>query len=179
MKCNSLLCTLNRELVVLFTECHSSCTTCTGATNKDCEECRDGWEEDEEETCVGEKYFYDADILILLLYSNLLAFILTFPFQASVSIYVYLFKKNRGVDVKIYHQLIICLFFFCRFAFLYLLFQTLTSAPKILHHAKTRNTALTRMARIPAMVSNYVFSECFLWTEMHWALSVSCSIYEF
>ncbi|XP_026778542.3 cysteine-rich with EGF-like domain protein 2 [Pangasianodon hypophthalmus] len=36
----------------LCKECHSSCTTCTGATNKACADCRDGWEEDEEEACI-------------------------------------------------------------------------------------------------------------------------------
>lgn len=34
-------------------ECHSSCKTCTGATNQDCDECKEGWEEDDQETCVG------------------------------------------------------------------------------------------------------------------------------
>lgn len=37
----------------LCTECHTSCKTCTGgATNQDCDECKDGWEEDEQEACV-------------------------------------------------------------------------------------------------------------------------------
>lgn len=37
------------------TECHTSCKTCTGATNQDCDECKDGWEEDDQETCVGKR----------------------------------------------------------------------------------------------------------------------------
>nr|XP_061814931.1 cysteine-rich with EGF-like domain protein 2 [Nerophis lumbriciformis] len=36
----------------LCTECHSSCKTCSGATNQDCDHCKDGWEEDEQEACV-------------------------------------------------------------------------------------------------------------------------------
>ncbi|KAL2102265.1 hypothetical protein ACEWY4_001433 [Coilia grayii] len=36
----------------LCTECHSSCKTCTGATHKDCDECKDGWEEDDNEACI-------------------------------------------------------------------------------------------------------------------------------
>ncbi|KAM9846031.1 cysteine-rich with EGF-like domain protein 2 isoform 2-T2 [Aulostomus maculatus] len=34
------------------TECHTSCKTCSGATNQDCDECKDGWEEDDQEACV-------------------------------------------------------------------------------------------------------------------------------
>uniref|UniRef100_A0A8C5HZU2 EGF-like domain-containing protein n=1 Tax=Gouania willdenowi TaxID=441366 RepID=A0A8C5HZU2_GOUWI len=36
----------------LCTECHTSCKTCNGATNQDCDECKDGWEEDDQEACV-------------------------------------------------------------------------------------------------------------------------------
>ncbi|XP_038595018.1 cysteine-rich with EGF-like domain protein 2 [Micropterus salmoides] len=36
----------------LCTECHSSCKTCTGATNQDCDECKEGWEEDDQEACI-------------------------------------------------------------------------------------------------------------------------------
>uniref|UniRef100_A0AAX7TR16 EGF-like domain-containing protein n=1 Tax=Astatotilapia calliptera TaxID=8154 RepID=A0AAX7TR16_ASTCA len=36
----------------LCTECHFSCKTCTGANNQDCDECKEGWEEDDQETCV-------------------------------------------------------------------------------------------------------------------------------
>ncbi|XP_077450442.1 cysteine-rich with EGF-like domain protein 2 [Stigmatopora argus] len=36
----------------LCTECHSSCKTCSGATNQDCDQCKDGWEEDEQEACI-------------------------------------------------------------------------------------------------------------------------------
>uniref|UniRef100_A0A3Q0RR00 Cysteine-rich with EGF-like domains 2 n=1 Tax=Amphilophus citrinellus TaxID=61819 RepID=A0A3Q0RR00_AMPCI len=36
----------------LCTECHSSCKTCTGATNQDCDECKEGWEDDDQEACV-------------------------------------------------------------------------------------------------------------------------------
>ncbi|KAL7882803.1 hypothetical protein SRHO_G00004610 [Serrasalmus rhombeus] len=36
----------------LCKECHPSCTKCSGATAEDCEECREGWEEDQEGTCI-------------------------------------------------------------------------------------------------------------------------------
>ncbi|XP_062862868.1 cysteine-rich with EGF-like domain protein 2 [Trichomycterus rosablanca] len=36
----------------LCKECHPSCTSCSGPTNKDCEDCMDGWEDDEKDTCV-------------------------------------------------------------------------------------------------------------------------------
>uniref|UniRef100_A0A3Q3QG19 protein disulfide-isomerase n=1 Tax=Monopterus albus TaxID=43700 RepID=A0A3Q3QG19_MONAL len=36
----------------LCTECHSSCKTCTGPTSQDCDECKEGWEEDDQKTCV-------------------------------------------------------------------------------------------------------------------------------
>uniref|UniRef100_H3CMS9 Cysteine-rich with EGF-like domains 2 n=1 Tax=Tetraodon nigroviridis TaxID=99883 RepID=H3CMS9_TETNG len=36
----------------LCTECHTSCKTCTGATNQDCHECKEGWREDDQEACV-------------------------------------------------------------------------------------------------------------------------------
>lgn len=36
----------------LCTECHTSCKTCTGPTNKDCDDCKDGYEEDDDEACI-------------------------------------------------------------------------------------------------------------------------------
>ncbi|KAJ0047461.1 hypothetical protein NL108_000856, partial [Boleophthalmus pectinirostris] len=36
----------------LCTECHLSCKTCNGPTHQDCDECKDGWEEDDNEACV-------------------------------------------------------------------------------------------------------------------------------
>ncbi|XP_071242644.1 cysteine-rich with EGF-like domain protein 2 isoform X2 [Salvelinus alpinus] len=36
----------------LCTECHSSCKTCTGLTNEDCEKCKTGWGEDDEGACL-------------------------------------------------------------------------------------------------------------------------------
>ncbi|XP_032444719.1 cysteine-rich with EGF-like domain protein 2 [Xiphophorus hellerii] len=36
----------------LCTECDTSCKTCTGATNQDCDECKEGWEKDDQEACV-------------------------------------------------------------------------------------------------------------------------------
>lgn len=36
----------------LCAECHTSCKTCSGATNQDCDECKEGWEEDDQETCI-------------------------------------------------------------------------------------------------------------------------------
>ncbi|KAL4656763.1 cysteine-rich with EGF-like domain protein 2 isoform X2 [Arapaima gigas] len=38
--------------LLLSLECHSSCKTCTGSRSKDCEECKEGWEMDEEGTCI-------------------------------------------------------------------------------------------------------------------------------
>ncbi|KAG7456036.1 hypothetical protein MATL_G00247470 [Megalops atlanticus] len=35
----------------LCKECHASCKTCTGPTNEDCDECKPGWEENEEGAC--------------------------------------------------------------------------------------------------------------------------------
>lgn len=37
------------------TGCHESCKTCSGATNQDCDECKEGWEEDDQEACVGKR----------------------------------------------------------------------------------------------------------------------------
>ena len=34
--------------------CHGSCKTCSGPTNDDCDECKAGWEEDDEGACIGE-----------------------------------------------------------------------------------------------------------------------------
>ncbi|MEQ2236852.1 Cysteine-rich with EGF-like domain protein 2-A [Ilyodon furcidens] len=39
----------------LCSECHSSCKTCTGATNQDCDECKEGWEKDNQKACVGRR----------------------------------------------------------------------------------------------------------------------------
>uniref|UniRef100_A0A8C6WR96 Cysteine-rich with EGF-like domains 2 n=1 Tax=Neogobius melanostomus TaxID=47308 RepID=A0A8C6WR96_9GOBI len=36
----------------LCTECHASCKTCNGPNHQDCDECKDGWEEDDNEACV-------------------------------------------------------------------------------------------------------------------------------
>ncbi|XP_042561693.1 cysteine-rich with EGF-like domain protein 2 isoform X2 [Clupea harengus] len=36
----------------LCTVCPTSCKTCTGPTNKDCDDCKEGWEEDDEEACI-------------------------------------------------------------------------------------------------------------------------------
>lgn len=36
----------------LCTECHASCKTCHGATNQKCDECKTGWEDDDQEVCV-------------------------------------------------------------------------------------------------------------------------------
>ncbi|XP_068163310.1 cysteine-rich with EGF-like domain protein 2 [Antennarius striatus] len=36
----------------LCTECHTSCNTCSGATNQECDSCKEGWEKDEQEACV-------------------------------------------------------------------------------------------------------------------------------
>ncbi|MGH0129542.1 UNVERIFIED_CONTAM: hypothetical protein FKN15_033867 [Acipenser sinensis] len=35
----------------LCTECHESCQTCSGPTNKDCNECKSGWVQDDEKAC--------------------------------------------------------------------------------------------------------------------------------
>ncbi|XP_053719170.1 cysteine-rich with EGF-like domain protein 2 [Synchiropus splendidus] len=36
----------------LCSECHESCITCNGATHQDCDECKAGWQEDDQEACV-------------------------------------------------------------------------------------------------------------------------------
>ncbi|KAJ3612472.1 hypothetical protein NHX12_020747 [Muraenolepis orangiensis] len=40
------------DTFALCTECHASCQSCSGGTNQDCDECKAGWEEDEQDTCV-------------------------------------------------------------------------------------------------------------------------------
>ncbi|KAG5845950.1 hypothetical protein ANANG_G00144600 [Anguilla anguilla] len=35
----------------LCAECHTSCKTCTGSTNQDCDQCKPGWEKDEAGAC--------------------------------------------------------------------------------------------------------------------------------
>ncbi|CAL1568643.1 unnamed protein product [Knipowitschia caucasica] len=40
------------ETFSLCMECHSSCKTCNGPSHQDCDECKDGWEEDDNEACV-------------------------------------------------------------------------------------------------------------------------------
>uniref|UniRef100_A0A3P8W072 Cysteine-rich with EGF-like domains 2 n=1 Tax=Cynoglossus semilaevis TaxID=244447 RepID=A0A3P8W072_CYNSE len=45
---------VRNETFSLCTECHSSCKTCSGATNQDCDECKEGWEEDDQEAYVDE-----------------------------------------------------------------------------------------------------------------------------
>ena len=40
-------------IVVCVSECHASCQSCSGGTNQDCDECKAGWEEDEQDACVG------------------------------------------------------------------------------------------------------------------------------
>lgn len=39
-------------MLLLLIACHDSCKTCTGATNKDCKDCKEGWLRNEED-CVG------------------------------------------------------------------------------------------------------------------------------
>ncbi|KAK7896157.1 hypothetical protein WMY93_021482 [Mugilogobius chulae] len=39
-------------LYLFMTECHLSCKTCNGPTHQDCDECKDGWEEDDNEACI-------------------------------------------------------------------------------------------------------------------------------
>ncbi|XP_024139093.1 cysteine-rich with EGF-like domain protein 2 [Oryzias melastigma] len=36
----------------LCSECHTACKTCDGPTSQDCDECKEGWEEDDQEACV-------------------------------------------------------------------------------------------------------------------------------
>ena len=38
---------------LFVSECHASCQSCSGGTNQDCDECKAGWEEDEQDACVG------------------------------------------------------------------------------------------------------------------------------
>ncbi|XP_017280293.1 cysteine-rich with EGF-like domain protein 2 [Kryptolebias marmoratus] len=43
---------VKNDTYALCAECHASCKTCSGATNQDCDECKEGWEEDDQEACV-------------------------------------------------------------------------------------------------------------------------------
>ncbi|KAJ8006864.1 hypothetical protein DPEC_G00111640 [Dallia pectoralis] len=43
---------LRNDTFSLCSECHASCKTCTGITNEDCEECKTGWEEDDDGRCL-------------------------------------------------------------------------------------------------------------------------------
>ncbi|XP_070997211.1 cysteine-rich with EGF-like domain protein 2 isoform X2 [Oncorhynchus clarkii lewisi] len=43
---------IRNDTFSLCTECHSSCKTCTGLTNEDCEKCKTGWGEDDEGACL-------------------------------------------------------------------------------------------------------------------------------
>ncbi|XP_052316022.1 cysteine-rich with EGF-like domain protein 2 isoform X5 [Oncorhynchus keta] len=43
---------IRNDTFSLCTECHTSCKTCTGLTNEDCEKCKTGWGEDDEGTCL-------------------------------------------------------------------------------------------------------------------------------
>lgn len=43
---------LRNDTFSLCKECHESCVCCTGGTNQDCKECRNGWEKDQEGACI-------------------------------------------------------------------------------------------------------------------------------
>lgn len=43
---------VHNDTFTLCSECHTSCKTCSGGTNKDCDECKTGWEEDDQDACV-------------------------------------------------------------------------------------------------------------------------------
>ncbi|KAK0137160.1 Cysteine-rich with EGF-like domain protein 2 [Merluccius polli] len=43
---------VKNDTFALCTECHASCQSCSGGTNQDCDECKAGWEEDEQDACV-------------------------------------------------------------------------------------------------------------------------------
>ncbi|XP_052347696.1 cysteine-rich with EGF-like domain protein 2 isoform X3 [Oncorhynchus keta] len=43
---------IRNDTFSLCTECHSSCKTCTGLTNEDCEKCKTGWGEDDKGACL-------------------------------------------------------------------------------------------------------------------------------
>uniref|UniRef100_A0A8D0G6Q5 protein disulfide-isomerase n=1 Tax=Sphenodon punctatus TaxID=8508 RepID=A0A8D0G6Q5_SPHPU len=43
---------LRNDTHSVCTACHNACKTCTGASNTECEECKEGWIENNEEACV-------------------------------------------------------------------------------------------------------------------------------
>ncbi|XP_056434446.1 cysteine-rich with EGF-like domain protein 2 isoform X1 [Gadus chalcogrammus] len=43
---------VKNDTFTLCSECHASCQSCSGGTNQDCDECKAGWEEDEQDACV-------------------------------------------------------------------------------------------------------------------------------
>ncbi|XP_029813920.1 cysteine-rich with EGF-like domain protein 2 [Manacus vitellinus] len=44
--------TLRNETHSVCTACHTACKTCTGPSNKDCQDCKEGWIKDEDGACV-------------------------------------------------------------------------------------------------------------------------------
>ncbi|KFO93049.1 Cysteine-rich with EGF-like domain protein 2-A, partial [Buceros rhinoceros silvestris] len=44
--------TLRNETHSVCTACHAACKTCTGSSNKDCRDCKEGWIKNEEAACV-------------------------------------------------------------------------------------------------------------------------------
>ncbi|XP_025909619.1 cysteine-rich with EGF-like domain protein 2 [Nothoprocta perdicaria] len=44
--------TLKNETHSVCTACHAACKTCTGSSNKDCQDCKEGWIKNEEAACV-------------------------------------------------------------------------------------------------------------------------------
>uniref|UniRef100_A0A8D0FUW5 Cysteine rich with EGF like domains 2 n=1 Tax=Strix occidentalis caurina TaxID=311401 RepID=A0A8D0FUW5_STROC len=51
---NGYFSTLRNETHSVCTACHTACKTCTGSSNKDCQDCKEGWIKNEESACVGE-----------------------------------------------------------------------------------------------------------------------------
>uniref|UniRef100_A0A8C4KJS4 Cysteine rich with EGF like domains 2 n=1 Tax=Dromaius novaehollandiae TaxID=8790 RepID=A0A8C4KJS4_DRONO len=49
---NGYYSTLKNETHSVCTACHAACKTCTGSSNKDCQDCKEGWIKNEEAACV-------------------------------------------------------------------------------------------------------------------------------
>ncbi|XP_009461222.1 PREDICTED: cysteine-rich with EGF-like domain protein 2 [Nipponia nippon] len=49
---NGYFSTLRNETHSVCTACHAACKTCTGSSNKDCQDCKEGWIKNEEAACV-------------------------------------------------------------------------------------------------------------------------------
>lgn len=92
----SLTSDVNLNLSVTPSECHSSCKTCTGATSQDCDECKDGWEEDDQEACVGKKH--KNKVINLQMMSFIVCFAAAFENQSLVDV----FRTVGTINIKLF-----------------------------------------------------------------------------